>query len=260
MRADEADGVPSGAPLIYASLGTGRETGAGQLTVGQVVALYRARDLRPGIALFGVLGLPARHSVGPEVHNRAFAAHGFDGVYFALETARPGEVVAMLRPLGLRGVSVTAPHKEWAVALADVKSAEPLSIGAANTVVWDRDGVSTCHNTDAPGIGRALRRAGVPNDGGLAVVLGNGGAGRSAALALVKMGYSVTCMGRSSSDAILAWAKANGWVHFHLDPERLAEQKPRVVVTPRRSARPARRRASACCPSGRPSPAPSCST
>lgn len=224
-----------GAPLVYGALATGGATAPGQPTVEELRDLYRVAQLGPGTALFGVLGNPARHSVGPVVHNRAFASLGFDGVYVAMETARPGHAVSMLAPLRLRGVSVTAPHKAWAVRQASGGlwgSTGPALVLAVNTLTWlDPDGVVRADNTDIAGVRGALSRAGVgAGEGAPAAVLGTGGAARAAAFALDAMGFEVTLLGRSRGPHVLACAEQAGWQLADLDAVTLGALAPRVVV------------------------------
>ena len=61
---------------------------------------------------------------------------------------------------GFRGVNVTIPHKEAALALADEASDAAREIGAANTLTFERDGAIHADNTDAPGLIAALGEAG----------------------------------------------------------------------------------------------------
>ena len=81
---------------------------------------------------------------------------------------------------GFRGVNVTIPHKDAALALADETTEAAQAIGAANTLTFE-DGRIHADNTDAPGLLAAL---GEPVAGRSALVLGAGGAGRAAAWAL----------------------------------------------------------------------------
>ena len=74
---------------------------------------------------------------------------------------------------GFRGVNVTIPHKEAALALGTDPTDRARAIGAANTLVFEPDGRIAADNTDAPGLIAALpiRPAGLT-----ALVLGAGGA------------------------------------------------------------------------------------
>ncbi len=58
------------------------------------------------------------------------------------------------RPLGFRGVNVTIPHKEAALALADDATETARAIGAANTLTFEADGAIHADNTDALGLPR----------------------------------------------------------------------------------------------------------
>jgi shikimate dehydrogenase len=92
--------------------------------------------------------------------------------------------------LGFRGVNLTVPHKEKAVAFMDRLTPQARRIGAVNTVVIDASGHFEGGNTDGHGFLENLR-AGHPGwkpGGGRAVLLGAGGAARAIAAALVDAG------------------------------------------------------------------------
>ena len=65
------------------------------------------------------------------------------------------ETVRALPAAGFRGVNVTIPHKQAALALADGASPAAQAIGAANTLTFERDGAIVADNTDAPAAARA---------------------------------------------------------------------------------------------------------
>jgi shikimate dehydrogenase len=99
------------------------------------------------------------------------------------------QALRALPALGLRGVNVTAPHKLGA--LQACERIDPLArrIGAVNTVVVGPDGELEGSNTDAFGLIENLRQNSrwLAGDGP-AVVLGAGGAARSACVALIDAG------------------------------------------------------------------------
>ena len=97
------------------------------------------------------------------------------------------ETVRALPAAGFRGVNVTIPHKEAALAVADEATEAARAIGAANTLTFERDGAIVADNTDAPGLLAALCAACRP-PGRRALVLGAGGAARAAVWALVQAG------------------------------------------------------------------------
>src|SRR4051794_3366969 len=128
--------------------------------------------------LTGVAGWPVSHSRSPAMHNAAFAALGMgDWLYTRLPLPAElfAEAVRALPASGYRGINVTIPHKEAALAVADSASAAAAQIGAANTLTFSA-GAIEADNTDAQGFLDAL---GEPLAGRSVLVLGAGGAARA---------------------------------------------------------------------------------
>jgi shikimate dehydrogenase len=145
-----------------------------------------------GARLAGVMGWPVAHSRSPALHEHWLARHGIDGAYvpLAVEPEYLREALAALPILGFRGVNLTIPHKEKAVAFMDRLSRQARRIGAINTVVVDTNGCLEGSSTDGHGFIENLR-AGHPGwqpGDGAAVLLGAGGAARAIAAALVDAG------------------------------------------------------------------------
>ena len=136
-----------------------------------------------------LLGDPVAHSLSPALHNAAFEALGIDAHYEArrVSAGQLASVVHELRDEKCLGANVTAPHKQAVIPLMDELSDEVLALGALNTIVNDR-GRLLGANTDAAGLGRWMRLSGIEAGGGAAVVLGAGGAARSAVWALADLG------------------------------------------------------------------------
>jgi shikimate dehydrogenase len=106
------------------------------------------------------------------------------------------ETVRALPAAGFRGVNVTIPHKEAALAVADDATAAARAIGAANTLTFERDGAIVAGNTDAPALVELVRGV-IDPAGRRALVLGAGGAARAAVWALVQAGAQVEVWNRS---------------------------------------------------------------
>ena len=135
----------------------------------------------------GVLGWPVAHSRSPAMHNAALAAVGLAGWRYQLLPVPPERLADTVRALpaaGFRGVNVTIPHKQAALALADEATARASAIGAANTLSFEA-GRIVADNTDAPAL-----IAGLPFSaaGKTALVLGAGGSARAAVWALTDAG------------------------------------------------------------------------
>jgi shikimate dehydrogenase len=123
------------------------------------------------------------------MHEAALAAVGLDGWRYLKLPVPPelfAETMRALPAAGFRGVNVTIPHKEGALALAGAASDAAREIGAANTLTFE-DGAIHADNTDAPGLIEALGEAWAPA-GRRVLVLGAGGAARAAVWALVRAG------------------------------------------------------------------------
>ncbi|MCA8948502.1 MAG: type I 3-dehydroquinate dehydratase [Planctomycetes bacterium] len=204
-----------GAPFVFGCIEAGEETAVGQVPVALLAGLYRARELGPATAIYGLLGNPALHSLGPWLHNRAFRRLGVDGVYLPFETSRPEAVVEMLPAARVRGLSVTAPFKATLRKRCERLSDDAAATDVVNTLVATTDdGRFVGFNTDIDGVRAALAPfvdadrevAGGDRD---AVVLGAGGAARAAAIALLGMGFRVTMLGRTL-DGVREFAATHG--------------------------------------------------
>jgi shikimate dehydrogenase len=134
----------------------------------------------------GVLGWPVAHSRSPAIQNAALRQLGLSDWHYQRLPVPPelfDETVRGLAGAGFRGVNVTIPHKEAALALATDASPRARAIGAANTLLLEADGRISADNTDAPALQQALsERVGL--DGAEVLVLGAGGSARAAVWAL----------------------------------------------------------------------------
>ncbi len=141
--------------------------------------------------LAGVMGWPVAHSHSPRLHGYWLQHHGVDGVYLPLPV-RPAafaRVLSALVELGFRGVNVTVPHKQAALAACDEVEPVARRIGAVNTIVLS-GGRTRGSNSDGYGFLENLRQ-GAPGwrpEAAPAVVLGAGGAARAVVAALADAG------------------------------------------------------------------------
>lgn len=132
-----------------------------------------------------VIGDPVGHSMSPQIHNAAFQALGLDFVYVACPVKRGDARAAVhgMRSLGLKGMSVTIPHKCDVIPHLDAIDPVAEKLGSVNTIV-NVDGRLTGYSTDGPGAMRALETAGVAPAGKAVLMLGSGGAARALAFTL----------------------------------------------------------------------------
>ena len=146
----------------------------------------------PRIPLAGVIGHPIAHSRSPALHAYWLKRYGIRGHYIPLDIA-PSDLPHMLQVLprmGFVGVNITIPHKEAILQIADVITDRAALIGAANTLIFRKDGRIQADNTDGSGFVANLRQNAPhwrPHDGP-AVVFGAGGAARAVVAALIEVG------------------------------------------------------------------------
>ena len=207
---------PCAAPFGFARSPRSNGTAPGQPTWSELDDLYRFRKLKPGAPVYGVMGNPIAHSRSPAMHNAALQALDLPGVYlpFKVEGAAVPFVREMAPRLGVRGLSVTIPHKE--AVLETCAESTPLvkQIGAANTMVvsatrlTEDEGLGTqslhtdwfAANTDAQAAAWSLEAAlggsGCLN-GKSVLIVGAGGAARAVAFGVKALGAEVLLYNRT---------------------------------------------------------------
>src|SRR5690348_5085845 len=202
-------------------------TAAGQVSARYLRHLYRVEKLTKAAKIFGVIADPVRHSISPTVHNRAFQARRMDAVYlpFLVSPAHLRDFFSMAEKLPLAGFSVTIPHKQKIIRYLDTVDPLARRIGAVNTV-WRKAGKWRGANTDAAGVTEPLKRIlRLPKSSVL--IVGNGGAARSAACALSDAGVKISLVGRNA-DRVRALAKICG--AEPMGREQLADKQFDAVV------------------------------
>ncbi|MFN0199784.1 MAG: shikimate dehydrogenase [Planctomycetaceae bacterium] len=199
-----------GAPFTYATFSKERELAPGQLSFDQMHQLYRFESIGPKTELFGVLGDPVGHSLSPLLHNLCYQRDGLDAVYLPLLVPKGmlPETLNEFKWLGIKGYSVTIPHKEAAIMCAEVCADIVNDIGAANTLYRNELGVWHADNTDINAAIDSIE-TGLPQEGNAATIegkqvlmLGAGGAARAIALGLVRAGAALTITNRTHSRAM----------------------------------------------------------
>jgi shikimate dehydrogenase len=147
--------------------------------------------------LYGIMGKPVSHSLSPAMHNAAFGHIGLNSVYvpFEVETADVARALDGFRALGVRGVSVTIPHKQAVIAHLDTIDSVAQKIGAINTLVLDGRHIHGC-NTDWVGAMQALETI-VTLPGKKVLVLGAGGSARAVGFGLREKGATVLLANRT---------------------------------------------------------------
>ncbi len=144
------------------------------------------------IPLAGVIGSPVAHSKSPQLHAHWLKTYGIQGFYVPMDVSAENlkQVITTLPRAGFVGVNITVPHKEKVMEIADLVTDRAILIGAANTLIFRKDGKIHADNTDGYGFVENLRQ-GAPDwdpKAGPAAVLGAGGAARAVVASLLDVG------------------------------------------------------------------------
>lgn len=159
--------------------------------------------------LAGVIGSPIEHSRSPALHGHWLKTYGIRGHYIPMNVQRDDleDVIRLLPKLGFAGINVTIPHKEAVLELADLVTDRAALIGAANTLIFRKDGKVHADNTDGYGFIENLRQNAENWDPGAgpAAVFGAGGAARAVIASLMEVGVPEICLSnrtRARADAL----------------------------------------------------------
>lgn len=169
----------------------GEPTAPGQLSA------ERMERLPDGCTVLGIVGDPLSRSRSPAMHSAALEAAGIDGIYLPFETGDLDQLEEVIRGYGIRGMSVTIPHKVDVMDHLDAVDADASAVGAVNTII-NEDGRLVGTNTDVTGIRTALSRAGIDIEDGRVLIMGSGGAARAFAHCAAGMGCDITVTGRNA--------------------------------------------------------------
>jgi shikimate dehydrogenase len=160
----------------------------------------------------GLIGSHASSAMSPALWNPVFSALGNGWTYVAWDVAADGDLVAVRERLIAPTVvafNVTMPHKHWAAETADESSPVVDASGAANLLVRCGSRLEA-HNTDIDAMVGAFASA----RPGPAVILGAGGAGRAALVALAGHPGPVLVADGSAgaADELVRFAQVKGLV------------------------------------------------
>src|ERR1044071_1396902 len=202
-------GPSRGSFLTYGALDDDSATAPGQVNARKLHSLYHVEKIDSETMICGLVGLPVMHSVSPQIHNAAFWSEGINGVYLPFEVRDVKEFFRrMVHPRSrelswnLRGLSITAPHKQTVMECLDWIDPTAEDTGAVNTVVVEQDRLLGS-STDAAGfIDPLLVRFGSLRDAKVAII-GAGGAARAAVYALLQQNAVVTVFARDIGKAQL---------------------------------------------------------
>ncbi|ABF43110.1 3-dehydroquinate dehydratase / shikimate dehydrogenase [Candidatus Koribacter versatilis Ellin345] len=188
--------VRAGSVFTFAAASAGEETAPGQVTYRDLRSTFRIDHVDAATHVYGVAGDPVAHSLSPAMMNLAFRRENVNGVYLALHTKKTDDLMACIRDIPLRGLSITMPHKEEMVKHLANTDDLVRKIGAVNTIVRAQDGKLYGFNTDVAGIVGPLSDR-ITVTGAKILVVGAGGAARAAVFGLAARGAHISIVNRT---------------------------------------------------------------
>jgi 3-dehydroquinate dehydratase / shikimate dehydrogenase len=194
-----------GAPFTYATFHHERALAPGQLSFKQMREIYHYEEINSNTTVYGVIADPIGHSLSPHVHNAALSHLGVNAVYcpFRVPADNLLQFVEDVPRLGIRGLSVTIPHKEAIASHLTKVDPAVKSIAAVNTVVFDGSdviGYNTDFNAAMYCLEDAMGTVGAspsPVKKRRILVLGAGGVARPIVYGLCSRGAHVTVASRT---------------------------------------------------------------
>jgi 3-dehydroquinate dehydratase / shikimate dehydrogenase len=188
-----------GAPFTYATFHHERALAPGQLSYQQMTDIYHYDQINAETEVYGVIADPIGHSLSPQIHNAGFRHRGLNKVYIPIRVPRENllRFIDDAPAWGIKGLSVTIPHKEEVVKKLTEADAAVRGIGAANTVIFNgkkRQGFNTDCQAAIDSLETALggrEELDLRLKGRTALVLGAGGVGKAIVYGLTRLGANV---------------------------------------------------------------------
>ena len=141
-------------------------------------------------SFLALIGNPVEHSLSPIMHNEAIKFLGLDLVYLAIPCKNDDfeAVINALKKINCKGLNITIPFKEKAFNLCDEISPISKKVKAINTLKVNHKKEWSGTNTDIDGFIYPIKDLNL--SGKKSIVLGSGGAARSAVQGLIDLNLS----------------------------------------------------------------------
>lgn len=188
-------------PITYVPASDVKRVVVGQISAQELQQIYGYATLSPSTAVYGLIGDPVDMSPSHVSHNEVMRRLQLASVYVKtpILPQELGQYLCLAKQIGIKGLSVTIPHKEAVMQYCDSITKEAASIGAVNTLQFI-NGKIIGSNTDGPGALDALE-AHIKVAGKQIVVLGAGGAARAIAWQAKQQGADVLVCNRNKERA-----------------------------------------------------------
>jgi 3-dehydroquinate dehydratase / shikimate dehydrogenase len=188
-----------GAPFLFGQPSLQTST-SGEPSLHRLIADYGFPALRPLRELYGMVGNKVFQSPSPRLHNTGYGALNHPALFlpfhvecfedFWRETMLSSEFHSLGLPI--QGLTIVSPHKEAALAAAELHGPMVDRAGATNVFVR-KNNIWEAHTTDPESVAFLHENQSMPRK---AAVIGCGGAGRAIAATLQQMGMDVTLVNR----------------------------------------------------------------
>ena len=200
-----------GSPFTYAGFNRDRNFAPGMPWFRELQRDYHYDSINAETEVYAVIGDPIGQSLSPAIHNAAFRELGLNKVLVPIHVPadRLKESLDELAWLGIKGISVTIPHKESVLPLLTKSDGAVERSGSCNTLVIEGHSI-TGYNTDyraamdslEDGLGgRVAEGEASPLNNKQVLILGAGGVARSIAFGLSRRGAGVIVTNRHDERA-----------------------------------------------------------
>lgn len=191
------------APFLFSCFQDSTALANGQPSIDTAMAIQRAVQ---GGDFYALLGASVKQSPSHLSHNSVFSKlleskpQNARYLKFALEAEELCQLLNKAPHIGLKGFSVTMPHKE--LSFAQIKHSSDLAqkIGAVNLLEW-KDSYWQGDNTDAMAFADFFKVYKLKSSS-KALVLGAGGSAKAALATLIKRGLHIDIVSRDAAKAL----------------------------------------------------------
>ncbi len=193
---------------------------------------YRFKTINANTEIFGVTGFPLKNTESPSIHAKGYKLNGLNAVYIPIKSETIEETLEFADVVGIKGLSVTVPHKETVLEHLDAASDEIANIGACNTMYKEND-LWKGFNSDSIGFKRAIIDFLETDDlrGQKAAIIGAGGSAKAVAYALNQLGCDV-CIFNRTIDKARRIANLYGFrfANFGIGSYALLEEYSNIII------------------------------
>ncbi len=217
--------------LSFASQSREKQSAPGQIGCENMLNMYQFHKISPSTKIYGVVANPVSHSMSPAIHNTAFKHERLDAVYLPFKVKDPEPFLNSFLSLGLKGLSVTIPHKEKMMALVDDMDDMSKKIGALNTINI-LSGRKHGFNTDISAAMRVLKST-IKNTDTKALsrckvlLLGAGGAARAIAYGLCGTAEDLIIANRTDERAVKLAQEINA---RYCSMDEMPDCRPDIII------------------------------